>query len=130
MKGVEMNLKMPYWEDLSSYNRLILLDGSKDPVLSIYEDIKARENPAEVRWSMCTMADAEVIDSHTIKLSKRGHVRYLKIDSVVAAEAAVWSAQPQTNYDQPNPADRLVGFTFKLAPFEKTVVRVQLIKER
>lgn len=130
MKGVEMNLKMPYWEDLSSYNRLILLEGSKDPVLSIYEDIKARENPAEVRWSMCTMADAEVIDSNTIKLSKRGHVRYLKIDSVVAAEAAVWSAQPQTDYDQPNPADRLVGFTFKLAPFEKTVVRVQLIKEK
>ncbi len=126
-KGVEMNLKMPYWEDLAMYNRLILLEGDQDPELAVYEDLKAREFPAQIRWSMCTLADAEIIDSQTIRLSKKGHERILRL-SGEQAEAAIWSAQPQTDYDQPNPNNTLVGFTFNLKPWQRTIVRVTLTK--
>ena len=128
-KGAVMDLKMPYWEDLDHYQRSIVLEGENDSVLSVIEDIKARENPAEVRWCMCTMAEAEVLDSQKIKLSKNGHVRILTL-SGKQAQAATWSAQPNTDYDYPNPDNLLVGFTFKLDPGERTVVKVSLTKER
>ncbi len=129
-KGVAMNLKMPYWEDLSAYDRHIFLDGSKDPVLTVMEDLKAGEKAAEVRWSMCTMADAVIIDEHTIELSKNGHVRHLVMDGPKEGNAAIWPAGTDNDYDYPNPDNTLVGFTFTINPNERAIVRVRLIKEK
>ena len=129
-RGVVMDLKMPYWEDLKAYERHIWLEGKKDPTLVVMEDLKGGENPAEVRWCMCTMADAEIIDNQTIRLSKNGHVRLLVMDGPKKGEASIWSAQPQTDYDYPNPDNSLVGFSFILNANERTIVRIRLIKEK
>lgn len=129
-KGVVMNLKMPYWEDLKAYDRHIWLEGDKDPSLILMEDMTAREYPAEVRWCMCTRADAEIIDAQTIRLSKKGHVRILVMDGPKKGEAAIWPAKSENEYDQPNPDNTLVGFTFNLNPNERTIVRIRLIKEK
>lgn len=128
-KGAEINLKMPYWEDLKAYRRTITVEGEDDAVLQITEELQAREDTAKVRWSMCSMANAEIVDAETIRLSKNGHSRLLKIEGF-DAKAEIWSAQPETEYDQPNPDNVLVGFTFTLAPEQAAIVRVTLTKEK
>lgn len=128
-KGAEMNLKMPYWQDLKAYTRTITIEGEDDSVLQIAEELQAREDTAKVRWAMCSMADAERVDGSTIRLSKNGHSRLLKIEGF-DAEAAIWSAQPETDYDYPNPDNVLVGFTFTLAPEQAAKVTVRLTKEK
>ncbi|MBR5924899.1 MAG: heparinase II/III family protein [Bacteroidales bacterium] len=128
-KGAEINLKMPYWEDLKAYMRTITVEGEDDAVLQIKEELQAREDTAKVRWAMCSMADAEIVDASTIRLSKNGHSRLLKIDGY-DAKAEIWSAQPATEFDYPNPDNVLAGFTFSLAPEEKATLNVRLIKEK
>ena len=124
-----MTLKMPYWQDLKAYTRTITIEGEDDSVLQIAEELQAREDTAKVRWAMCSMADAEIVDGSTIRLSKNGHSRLLKIEGF-DAEAAIWSAQPETDYDYPNPDNVLVGFTFTLAPEQAAKVTVRLTKEK
>lgn len=128
-KGASLNLKMPYWEDLAAYRRTICLEGADDGVLSITEEITARENPADVRWCMCSMADAEIIDGRTIRLSRNGHSRILTLEGCEGT-ARIWSAQPETDYDYPNPDNVLVGFTLTVPAKESAVFRVKLTKEK
>ena len=128
-KGAELNLKMPYWEDLKAYRRTITVEGEDDAVLMIKEELQARENPAEVRWAMCTMASAEFVDESTIRLSKNGHSRILKLEGC-DARAEIWPARTDTEYDYPNPDNTMVGFTFSLAAESAATVTVRLIKEK
>lgn len=128
-KGAELNLKMPYWEDLKAYIRTITVEGEDDAVLMIKEELQARENPAEIRWGMCTMASAELVDESTIRLSKNGHSRILKLEGC-DARAEIWPARTDTEYDYPNPDNLMVGFTFSLAAEEAATVTVSLTKEK
>lgn len=128
-KGAEINLKMPYWEDLQAYTRTIALEGEDDSVLVIEEKLQARENPANIRWCMCSMADAELLDSRTIRLSKNGHSRILSLEGFEGT-AQIWSAQPETDYDHPNPDNVLVGFTLTVPSTESASFRIKLTKEK
>jgi len=127
-KFAEMELKMPYWEDLNAYTRRIELN-QDDSILCISDSLQARENPAEVRWTMCSMADAEIIDSTAIRLSKDGHSRILRLEGHTA-KAEIWPAKGGANYDYPNPDNLMVGFTLKLEPWETVDLKIRLIKEK
>lgn len=128
-KGAEIDLKMPYWEDLKAYVRTIRLEGEDDAVLVVEEKLQAREHPADIRWAMCTMADAEIVDDTAVRLSKNGHTRILRAEGS-GAKAAIWSAQPQTDYDHPNPDNVLVGFTYRVPAGEESIMTVSLTKEK
>lgn len=128
-KGAEINLKMPYWQDLKAYTRTITIEGEDDAVLKIKEKLQVREDPAEIRWAMCTMASAELVSESTIRLNKNGHSRILKLEGC-DAKAEIWPARADTEYDHPNPDNLMVGFTFTLPAEGAATVTVNLTKEK
>ena len=128
-KGAEMNLKMPYWEDLRSYIRRIELSAD-DAVLTVTDSLQARENPATVRWAMCTTADAEIAGPDCIRLSRNGHSRLLRVEAAGAVPVlSTWQAGPEHDYDFPNPDNVMVGFTINVDADAAACIRVELVKE-
>ena len=126
-KGAEMNLKMLYWEDLKDYRRTVILLGEDDAELLVKDELRAGDHPAIVRWNLCTTAQAEIMDDTCIRLFADGHARLLRLEGC-NGKAAIWSAQPGTDIDYPNPDNVLVGFTVELEAEESAVMNVSLIK--
>ena len=126
-KGAEMNLKMLYWEDLKDYRRTVILLGEDDAELLVKDELRAGDHPAIVRWNLCTTAQAEILDDTCIRLFADGHERLLRLEGC-NGKAAIWSAQPGTDIDYPNPDNVLVGFTVELEAEESAVMNVSLIK--
>ena len=126
-KGAEMNLKMLYWEDLKDYRRTVILLGEDDAELLVKDELRAGDHPAIVRWNLCTTAQAEIMDDTCIRLFADGHERLLRLEGC-NGKAAIWSAQPGTDIDYPNPDNVLVGFTVELEAEESAVMNVSLIK--
>ncbi len=126
-KGAEMNLKMLYWEDLKDYRRTVILLGEDDAELLVKDELRAGDHPAIVRWNLCTTAQAEIMDDTCIRLFADGHERLLWLEGC-NGKAAIWSAQPGTDIDYPNPDNVLVGFTVELEAEESAVMNVSLIK--
>lgn len=126
-KGAEMNLKMLYWEDLKEYRRAVWLEGEDDAVLRIKDELRAGDHPAEVRWNLCTTAQAGIVDESSIRLYADGHERLLTLEGC-RGKACIWSAQPGTDIDYPNPDNVLVGFTVRLEAGESAIMNVSLKK--
>ena len=126
-KGAEMNLKMLYWEDLKDYRRTVILLGEDDAELLVKDELRAGDHPAIVRWNLCTTAQAEILDDTCIRLFADGHERLLRLEGC-NGKAAIWSAQPGTDIDYPNPDNVLVGFTVDLEAGESAVMNVSLKK--
>lgn len=126
-KGAEMNLKMLYWEDLKDYRRTVILLGEDDAELLVKDELRAGDHPAIVRWNLCTTAQAEILDDTCIRLFADGHERLLRLEGC-NGKAAIWSAQPATDIDYPNPDNVLVGFTVDLEAGESAVMNVSLKK--
>ena len=126
-KGAEMNLKMLYWEDLKDYRRTVILLGEDDAELLVKDELRAGDHPAIVRWNLCTTAQAEIMDDTCIRLFADGHERLLRLEGC-NGKAAIWSAQPATDIDYPNPDNVLVGFTVDLEAGESAVMNVSLKK--
>ncbi len=124
-KGAEMNLKMLYWEDLKDYRRTVILLGEDDAELLVKDELRAGDHPAIVRWNLCTTAQAEILDDTCIRLFADGHERLLWLEGC-NGKAAIWSAQPGTDIDYPNPDNVLVGFTVDLEAGESAVMNVSL----
>ncbi len=124
-KGAEMNLKMLYWEDLKDYRRTVILLGEDDAELLVKDELRAGDHPAIVRWNLCTTAQAEIMDDTCIRLFADGHERLLRLEGC-NGKAAIWSAQPGTDIDYPNPDNVLVGFTVDLEAGESAVMNVSL----
>ena len=124
-KGAEMNLKMLYWEDLKDYRRTVILLGEDDAELLVKDELRAGDHPAIVRWNLCTTAQAEILDDTCIRLFADGHERLLRLEGC-NGKAAIWSAQPGTDIDYPNPDNVLVGFTVDLEAGESAVMNVSL----
>ena len=122
-----MNLKMLYWEDLKDYRRTVILLGEDDAELLVKDELRAGDHPAIVRWNLCTMAQAEILDDTSIRLFADGHERLLRLEGC-NGKAAIWSAQPATDIDYPNPDNVLVGFTVDLEAGESAVMNVSLKK--
>lgn len=126
-KGAEMNLKMLYWEDLKDYRRTVILLGEDDAELLVKDELRAGDHPAIVRWNLCTTAQAEILDDTCIMLFADGHERLLRLEGC-NGKAAIWSAQPATDIDYPNPDNVLVGFTVDLEAGESAIMNVSLKK--
>ena len=126
-KGAEMNLKMLYWEDLKDYRRTVILLGEDDAELLVKDELRAGDHPAIVRWNLCTTAQAEILDDTCIRLFADGHERLLRLEGC-NGKAAIWSAQPATDIDYPNPDNVLVGFTVDLEAGESAIMNVSLKK--
>ena len=128
-KGAEMNLKMVYWEDLNAYVRRIELN-EDDSVLCVTDSLQARDHPSSVRWVMCTTAAAEIVDEHSIRLTKNGHSRLLVAEADGADPvAALLQAGPVHDYDFDNPDNLIAGFTLELGAWDTACLRVKLIRE-
>lgn len=125
-KGVVMDLHMLYWEDLSRYVRSVSAEGE---TLHVSEDITAREK-SSIRWAMCTRADASIVDKNTVRLTKDGHSRLLRLKGEGAdATSGIWSTEPPHEYDMPNTGTCMVGFTFDLAAGESCRMDITLEKD-
>jgi hypothetical protein len=80
-----------------------------------------------VRWNLCTTAQAGIVDESSIRLYEDGHERLLTLEGC-KGKACIWSAQPGTDIDYPNPDNVLVGFTVRLEAGESAIMNVSLKK--
>ena len=126
--GVAMDMTEVMSGQLRSAWRSVWLDGRNN--LHVRDHVVAADAPAQVRWAICTPAQAR-IEGGRIVLSWNGHEKVLSFRADgpgLAAEPHIWPCDPPPNeYDAPNPGFRMVGFTFPLQPCANRTIEVKLI---
>ena len=63
---------------------------AKGDKLYVTDNIVCGSQPVTIEWSITTAAEAEIIDSNTIRLTHLGQMLYLKVRSRTQAVAKVW----------------------------------------
>lgn len=94
----------------------------------VRDELKAGDQPTQVVWNMTTPAEVELTEDGAI-LSKDGKKLYLKVQGTQKVEMRVWSNQPTTDYDAPNPGTMRVGFECELPAHTQQTFEVLLIPE-
>jgi len=65
---------------------------------------------ATVRWAMLTPAAVTVTAAGRAELAQKGKTLTFRVLEPAQAEVRIWSTDPPTEFDAPNPGTRLVGF--------------------
>ena len=95
----------------------------------IRDEIETTDNPATVRWTMLTTADAQITDKNTIELKKDGKELTLRVVEPVNIRLKTWTTEPPNDYDAPNPGSILVGFETDVAANTATTLTVVLVPQ-
>lgn len=110
----------PLFEELSVARRTITINELGH--VSVVDTLRS-EQPTVVRWTMCTNADVERLNSRELLLKQQGKSLILRASK--GARAFVLSNEPSHDYDAPNKGSRRVGFEVKVN--KNVVFRVKLL---
>lgn len=108
------------------------VNNGNDLDLVIKDEIKSRANKTpQVRWSMATPAQAEIISKHCIKLSQNGKVLYLTVQEQKNNPFTLktWPASTANKLDEANPGVTMVGFEAQMGAKETRVFTTTFAKE-
>jgi hypothetical protein len=118
------DLSQVYETQLAGVKRGVAIIDQKFVV--VRDELVATDKPATVRWSMLTTATPQLASDHII-LTQGGKTLTLKVNCSSPFVLKIWSTEPTTDYDDPNPGTVLVGFELQLSPHQKQAVDVALI---
>ena len=121
--GAKFNLT-PVLFDLSSAYRTIYIDA--DDKVTCIDKLKNGDTVSRVRWNMCTIANAEIIDDRTISLKSKGKEIILRAVAPKGVKAYIMSNAPTTFYDCENKGTCRVGFAVTMRPNSKATIKVVL----
>ncbi len=125
-KGAKFDLSSLFI-DTESVTRNISVD-ENDKVTCV-DKVLSRNTECSIRWNMTTFAEAEIVDKHTIRLKQDGKELLLRVASPKSAEAYIMNNNSDNWYDVKNKGVR-VGFTSILAPYSRTIIKVELIPQK
>lgn len=126
-EGCVLDMAACYEESLADWERAVFLDSEMN--LNVVDTFCAGTSSAELRWAMCTEAEAEICSSREILLRKDGKERKLVIGSDLPVTPFINEAVPRFEYESPNPGKCMVGFSIaNLVPGRKEEIAVRLIK--
>jgi hypothetical protein len=117
------DLSNVYQGQLQKAIRSVSLDGRN---ARVQDDWKAGDKETIVRWSMVTPAEVQ-IDSPTKATLKKDH-KTLAFEVKCPKETKIqtWSTEPRSEWDEPNPDTRIIGFEVTLSAAEELSVTVTL----
>ena len=128
-KGARLDMTSVYAGQVADAKRGIWLDGKNH--LHVEDRISASGRDIEVRWTMMTPAEAEIISEKEIRLEKNGHRMVLRFESSgLEALPFVLPDDPPHEYDAPNPGTCRVGFTVTVPAGAEAVLKASLVPVR
>jgi hypothetical protein len=118
------DLSTVYENQLAHVKRGVAIVDQKFVVIK--DELVATNKPVKIRWTMMTSATPE-LGKNSVILNKEGHQLVLRVNTPANVSMKIWSTDPTTNYDAPNPGKTLVGFEIELQPDQKQPIEVLLI---
>ena len=95
----------------------------------VRDELKTLDKETTVRWTMVAPDDAKITKKNTIELKKDGKKLKLEVAEPAKVSMKMWSTEPTTDYDKPNPGTILVGFEVKIPAGTATALTVKLIPQ-
>jgi len=123
--GGEFDLTSTFGGDLKKAVRKAVLVDEK--YLEVTDFLEATDKTASIRWTMCTPAEAKIIDDRTIELTKNGEKLRVQIVAPFKTISKIWSNEPEHSYDATNPGTLRIGFEAKLNAGQKAAIKVRLM---
>ncbi|MBQ7856510.1 MAG: heparinase II/III family protein [Alistipes sp.] len=111
---------------VESAKRKITIDESGQ--VAIDDEVVAGRS-AELRWTMCTPAEAVIHSDRTILLESKGRRLRVEVLSPSRVKPFILSNDPPHDYDAPNKGSRRVGFVVRLKPHRHHSLQVRLVPE-
>ena len=108
------------FSQLSSANRTFAVTDSG--LLTVVDDVVANE-PCTIRWTMCTQAQAEIVNKNLILLEQAGKRCAVRVVGG-KVKPFILSNDPPRDYDCENPDTRRVGFDMKVKRTGRLVVEL------
>ena len=128
-KGARLDMTSVFAGQVADAERGIWLDRKNH--LHVEDRISASGRDIEVRWTMMTPAEAEIISEKEIRLEKNGHRMVLRFESSgFEALPFVLPDDPPHEYDAPNPGTCRVGFTVTVPAGAEAVLKASLVPVR
>ena len=128
-KGARLDMTSVFAGQVADAERDIWLDRKNH--LHVEDRISASGRDIEVRWTMMTPAEAEIISEKEIRLEKNGHRMVLRFESSgLEALPFVLPDDPPHEYDAPNPGTCRVGFTVTVPAGAEAVLKASLVPVR
>lgn len=128
-KGARLEMTSVFAGQVADAERDIWLDRKNH--LHVEDRISASGRDIEVRWTMMTPAEAEIIPGNEIRLEKDGRRMTLRFESSdFEAIPFVLPDNPPHDYDVPNPGTCRVGFTVTVPAGAKAVLKASLVPAR
>ena len=123
-KGVVIDMTDVLKNDAVSAERTVKLVDEKE--LVVYDRILApADNDVEYTWRMVTNGEPEV-KKNMIILKADGKTMYLKAKSNIKFKYMTWSAEPKTDYDEPNEGKFIVGIKAEIYSGETADFKIVL----
>lgn len=128
-KGARLDMTSVFAGQVADAERDIWLDRKNH--LHVEDRISASGRDIEVRWTMMTPAEAEIISEKEIRLEKNGRRMVLRFESSgFEALPFVLPDDPPHEYDAPNPGTCRVGFTVTVPAGAEAVLKASLVPVR
>lgn len=128
-KGARLEMTSVFAGQVADAERDIWLDRKNH--LHVEDRISASGRDIEVRWTMMTPAEAEIISEKEIRLEKNGRRMVLRFESSgLEALPFVLPDDPPHDYDAPNPGTCRVGFTVTVPAGAEAVLKASLVPVR
>ena len=106
-----------------------LIINAKRGVVAVDDELVAAKS-AELRWTMCTPAEARIENNRAIILESKGRKLRVEVLSPNKVKPFIISNDPPHDYDAPNKDSRRVGFTLRLKPHRKVDLQVRLVPQK
>ena len=123
-RGAEVDLTEIFAGSLESAVRTVILDRKDD--LTIADRLTTGADAADVMWVMTTPAEARIVASDCIELTKNGKRMLLTVQCPEPFELKIWSNEPPHDYDHRNPGTQRVGFETRLPACGEALLTVRL----
>lgn len=128
-KGARLDMTSVFAGQVADAERDIWLDRKNH--LHVEDRISASGRDIEVRWTMMTPAEAEIISEKEIRLEKNGRRMVLRFESSgLESLPFVLPDDPPHDYDAPNPGTSRVGFTVTVPAGAEAVLMASLVPVR
>lgn len=100
-----------------------LLDGK---TILIQDEWKAGDKETTVRWRMVTPAEVQIDSAAKATLKKDGKSLVFELTCPKETNITTWPTEPRSEWDEPNPGTRIIGFEVMLEAGEEIRVAVTM----
>ena len=101
----------------------------KGQYVVVRDELETGAQPATIRWTLLTPAEARISGKNTIELSKNGKKLTIWVQQPASITMKTWSTDPPNGYDAANPGTMLTGFEVTVPANSRAVLSVALVPE-